>query len=101
MAHTTTIDILKENLEGLLRDRLENTTFYTSAATHHASTRELLVLAYLGRGSFGQVRLVKYSCNTSLYNRRLFALKSISKGAMASKSRERGTHSSLLYSSSS
>ena len=83
-----TVDKIKEKLEQLYEIRMAsvNRIMKKWNLPHNFE-----VLAYLGRGSFGQVRLVKFmsSERNQTWNRYCFALKSISKASMGSKTHEK------------
>ena len=72
-----------------MKQKLEESFFLPSRHNPHANIHDFEVLAFIGRGSFGQVRLVRTKQNSLNYSHRLFALKNISKDAMNSKPRER------------
>lgn len=73
-----------------MKHKLEESFSLPGHPTPHTNMLDYEVLAFIGRGSFGQVRLVrtKSSCGAG-DGHRLFALKNISKDAMNSKPRER------------
>jgi serine/threonine protein kinase len=83
----------QESIVGALKTRLEKSIREAHMPTWRSPVvgiDGLQPLAFLGKGSFGQVQLVRRSgVQLPMWRRRLFALKVISKGSMRRKSRER------------
>ena len=84
--------VMDRNNDGIIAAMMHKLEESYDLQGYHAAHDKILdyeVLAYIGRGSFGQVRLIRAKDRIARKEYQLFALKNIAKEAMSSKPRER------------
>ena len=85
----TFMEMRNDDVIAAMKHKLEESYSLTGHHTLRNSILDFDVLAFIGRGSFGQVRLVRTKTHGTGRGHLLFALKNITKDAMNSKPRER------------